>query len=92
MKATKRYRYRFARQVGDEAIAETLLLTSIATRSLHGAIRTDRVLRHRFDARRREFVIDADGTVGRDFSRILTGYLDSGFDRGSFIVEAIDGD
>lgn len=89
-KATKQYRYRFAEFIEDEAIAETLLLTSIATRSLHGGVRTPSGVRHRYNAKKRECMIDAENAAGRDFNRILTGFLESEFGGGSFIVERVD--
>ncbi|WP_020473432.1 hypothetical protein [Zavarzinella formosa] len=85
------YRYRFAGGVEGGAIAETLLLTVIATRSLHGSGEMALDVRHRFNPATRECVVEAGTPAGLDFNRILAGFLESEFGGEAFEVERIGG-
>jgi hypothetical protein len=61
----------------------------IATESLHGESQARLDLDHRFDAGRREVVIDASTDVGRDLSRLFVGFVGRELGRRSFLVEGV---
>src|SRR4051794_7912658 len=84
------YRYTFAAEVPAEEVEASLLLALFAVESLHGEAQTRLDAAHYFDADRRACVIDAGTAVGRDLSRIFTGFLAREFGPGSFQVERVE--
>lgn len=81
------YHYAFPPSVPIGEVGETLTLAVMATESLHGRARVHLDASFVFDESSRMCVIDASTDVGRDLSRIFTGYLTRTFGEQSFSVE-----
>jgi len=83
------YRYKFDRTVPIHDVEETLLLSVMATESLHGRslIRLDAAFC--LDKGKRSCVVDAATAVGRDIARIFTGFLSREFGEDAFKVERV---
>src|SRR5438093_4217560 len=84
------YRYRFGDQTPVEEIEASLVLALFAVESLHGEAQTRLDTAHYLDPDRRTCVIDASTAVGRDLSRIFTGFLAREFGPDGFQVERVD--
>lgn len=84
--AREAYRYVFARGVPEEEVDATILLAIWGAESLHGEAQVRLDLTHRFDPSRRVCVVDASTPVGRDFNRLLLGYLQREFGADAFVV------
>ena len=69
-----------------------MLLTTMAVESLHGrsSLRLDSAFT--MESQKRTVAVDACTTVGRDISRIFTGYLTRQFGEELFKVERIADD
>ena len=84
------YRYAFSANVPLLEIEASLMITAIATESLHGEAQVRLDAAHYFDADQRACVIDAGTPVGRDFNRIFVGFLSREFGEDTFRVERVD--
>jgi hypothetical protein len=84
------YRYTFDSSVAANDIESTLLLSIMATESLHGASQVRLDTAHVFDADRRICVIDATTPVGRDINRLFTGFVTQEFGEDAFEVHRVD--
>jgi len=85
------YRYRFTENVSLRDIEETLLLAVLAAESLHGQSRVRLDVAYCIEEGKRACVIDAGTQVGRDISRIFTGFAMCEFGADAFQVERIEG-
>jgi hypothetical protein len=83
------YRYQFVESLDIAEVRATVTLAILATESLHGESRVRLESRHKFDPENRVCVIDAAGEVGRDFNRLLSGFVSKEFGRDSFRVERV---
>ena len=84
------YRYVFTPDVPMEDIESSLLLAILATESLHGESQVRLDASHYLDPAARACVIDAGTAVGRDFSRLFTGFVRREFGEDAFQVERVD--
>ncbi len=84
------YRYSFSADVPLEDVEASLLLTVLATESLHGETQVRLDAAHYLDTDGRACVIDAGTAVGRDFNRLFVGFLRREFGEDSFRVERVD--
>jgi hypothetical protein len=84
------YRYTFAPDVALDEVEGTLHLAVLATESLHGEAQVRLDAARCFDADRRACVIDAGTAVGRDLSRLFTGFLCREFGEDAFRVERVE--
>ena len=84
-------RYTFSPSVSMREAEETLLLSLLATESLHGESQTQLDARHAFDAEQRACVIDAGSEVGRDLNRLFIGFLRREFGEDAFRVRRVAG-
>ena len=83
-------RYMFSKSVSMREAEETLLLSLLATESLHGESQTQLDARHAFDAEQRACVIDAGSEVGRDLNRLFIGFLRREFGAACFSVKRLE--
>jgi hypothetical protein len=83
------YRYSFPSTIPLDDVEETLLLAIIATESLHGESQVRLDSAHLFDREQRACVIDAHTQVGRDLSRLFTGFVTREFGANAFSVERV---
>ena len=84
------YRYRFMDDVDLEDLESTLTLTVMAVESLHGESQTRLDVSHLLDSETRTCVVDASTLAGRDFNRLLVGFLQREFGDDAFEVERVD--
>jgi len=84
------YRYAFTSGVPMEEVEASLLLSLMATESLHGEAQTRLDAAHHLDPTKRACVIDAGTPVGRDLNRLFTGFLSREFGADVFVVERIE--
>ena len=84
------YRYRFTDGVSLRDIEETLLLAVLATESLHGQSRVRMDAAYCIEDAKRACVVDASTDVGRDISRLFTGFAIREFGEDAFQVERIE--
>ena len=85
------YRFEFTPDVPIEEIEASLLLSVLATESLHGEAQTRLDAAHFFDPERCSCVIDASTPVGRDFARLFTSFVNREFGADAFQVERVEG-
>jgi hypothetical protein len=81
------YRYAFDESVSLDEVESSLLLAVLAVESLHGQSRVRLDTAYCMDHSRRACVIDARTDVGRDISRIFTGFAIREFGEDAFDVE-----
>jgi hypothetical protein len=86
---TRLYRYLFTHNVPLEEVEASLLLALLAAESLHGETRVRRDGAHHLDPDAHACVFDAGTAVGRDLSRLFTGFLRREFGEDSFRVERV---
>jgi hypothetical protein len=84
------FRYSFDPSVPAEELEATLLLTLLATESLHGTSQVRLYAAHVFDADRRICTIDARSEVGRDLNRLFIGFVAREFGDAAFEVRRVD--
>lgn len=84
------YRYKFQPDVPLDDVEDSLLLAIWATEALHGESQVQLDLGHVLDRESRRIVIDASTRVGKDFNRVLIGFLRREFEPHDFTVERID--
>jgi hypothetical protein len=84
------YRYKFQPEVPLEEVEASLLLSIIATESLHGESQVRLDASHYLDREQRACVIDAGTPVGRDVNRLFVGFLRREFGEDAFEVERVD--
>jgi len=84
------YRYAFGPDVPPDEIENTLLLAVLAAESLHGKSRVRLGASYCFDEGKRACVIDATSDVGRDISRMFTGFAIREYGERSFSVRRVD--
>lgn len=84
------YRYTFNRDVPLEEVEASLLLSILATESLHGEAQVRLDAAHAFDSDHRCCVIDAHTAVGRDLNRLFAGFLTREFGADAFSVERVN--
>ena len=80
------YRFEFDEHVALEEIESTIVLALFAVESLHGESRTQLDAAHLLDQAAKVLVIEAHTPVGRDFARLMTGFLRREFTGNSFHV------
>src|SRR3954453_7747182 len=83
------YRYTFTPDVPTEEVEGALLLALLAAESLHGETQVRLDASHFLDPDAHACVIDAGTAVGRDVSRLFTGFVRREFGDESFRVERI---
>ena len=83
------YKYRFNDDVPTRELEESLLLAVLAIESLHGESRVRLDAHYCLRANEGKCVIDASTDVGRDLTRVFTGFAIREFGRDSFRVEQI---
>ncbi len=83
------YRIRFAMHVSFDEVEMTALLALWAIESLHGESQTRLDTCHFLDSSKRVCIVDARTNIGRDFSRVLFGFLRREFGTSSFAVEKV---
>lgn len=69
------FRYAFDPTVPIEDVEAAMVLALFGAETLHGAARTRLESAHHLDRERRLLVLDASTQVGRDLSRLFTGFL-----------------
>nr|BDD45925.1 hypothetical protein 5 [Pseudomonadaceae bacterium] len=84
------YRYGFDQKVSTEDIESALLLSIWGCEALHGESQVRLDTAHYFEPAKRACVIDAGTPVGRDFSRLFTGFIGREFGPDSFTVERVE--
>ena len=84
------YRYEFDPSVPPDEIENTLLLAVLTAESLHGKPRVRLDASYCFDSDKRACVIDAGSEVGRDISRMFTGFAIREYGERSFKVRRTD--
>lgn len=84
------YRYGFPADVPVAEIEASLLLSVLATESLHGEAQVRLDAAHYLDVDQRACVIDAGTSVGRDLNRLFVGFLRREFGEDAFTVERVD--
>ncbi len=89
MDASHLFRYRMSKAVAPADVEATLLRAILAVESLHGESETRMEVRHAWDESGRICVLDASTTVGRDLSRLFTGFLLREYGADGFRVERI---
>jgi hypothetical protein len=85
------YRYSFDGDVPLEDIESAMVLAIFGTETLHGAARTRLESAHYLDREKRLLVLDAGTQVGRDLSRLFTGFLLRELGPDAFRVEQVRG-
>ena len=85
------YRYQFSESVPLRDIEESLHLAILAAESLHGQSRVRLDAAYHLEDAKRACVVDAGTDVGRDISRIFTGFAIREFGEDAFQVERIEG-
>ena len=80
------YRYEIAAEVLLDELEETIVLALLGAEALHGeaVVRLD--AKHFLDEASRVLVVDATAPAGRDFNRLLAGFLSRQFGPDSFSV------
>jgi hypothetical protein len=86
------YRYVFPAEVPVEEIEASIVLSIFAVESLHGETQTRLQVSHYYDTKLRKCVIDATTPAGRDFNKILLGFLMREFGADGFEVEQLEND
>lgn len=81
------YRYRFPPSDDMAEVEASLVLSLYALEHLHGEPATRLEARTLLDADQRRCVVDAGTVVGRDLSRLFTGFLIREFGPDAFDVE-----
>jgi hypothetical protein len=84
------YRYAFGKDVCVEDVEGALLLAVLAIEALHGQAQARMDVRHAFDRKARACVVDATTQTGRDFAKLLTGFLRREIDERDFSVKRIE--
>ena len=84
------YRYAFESAIPADEIENTVLLAVLAAESLHGKSQVRLGASYCFDAERLVCVIDATSDVGRDISRIFTGFAIREYGERSFSVRRVE--
>jgi hypothetical protein len=84
------YRYIFATTVPLEEIEASIVLAIVATESLHGESQARLDIAHYLDLATRTCLVDARTEVGRDFNRLLIGFIRKEFGEDSFRVERVE--
>ena len=83
------YRYLIEPHVPLAEIEASIVLSLLATESLHGESQVRLDAAHTLDADRRACVIDAQTAVGRDLNRLFVGFLRREFGEDAFTVERV---
>ena len=83
------YRYVFAEEVNLEEVEAVLLLSVMATECLHGRQQTRLDASYFFDPKKNACIIDAGTPIGRDLSRIFTGFVVLEYGSESFTVDRL---
>lgn len=86
------YRYQFGDAVSSRDIEETLLLAVLAAECLHGQSRVRLDAAYCLDEDHRACVVDASTDVGRDISRVFTGFAIREFGEDAFQVKRVNPD
>lgn len=81
------YRYRFTAEVPIGDVGASFLLAFLATESLHGETQVRLDAAHSLNHRRRSCMINVQSRVGRDISRIFTGFLRHEFGEDAFSIK-----
>jgi hypothetical protein len=84
------HRYKFEASVPAEEIENSVLLAILAAEGLHSQSQVRLDARYLCDAEKHACVIDASTDVGRDVSRIFSGFAIREFGEGSFTVDRIE--
>jgi len=84
-------KFTFRPEVPVAEVESSLLLAVVGIESLHGDTRVRLELQHVLDPESGTCVIDATTEVGRDLTRLFTGYLQREFGAEAFVVLQIDG-
>lgn len=84
------YRYTFGPDVPADEIEDTLHLAVLAAECLHGQSRVRLDASYCMDTDKRACVIDATSDVGRDISRMFTGFAIREYGERSFSVRRVD--
>jgi len=80
------HRYTFKNSVPADEIENSLLLAVLAAEGLHGQSRVRLDATYCFDAGKHACVIDTGSDVGRDISRMFTGFAIREFGEAAFSV------
>jgi hypothetical protein len=83
------YRYTFKDSVPAEEIEGTMLLSFVASESLHGQARVRLDASYCFEADKRVCVVDATTNVGQDLCSLFTGFCIREFGEDSFKVARV---
>lgn len=92
MTARNLFRYRISNSISPADAEATLLRAILAVESLHGESETRMEVRHAWDESGRICVVDGNSKVGRDLTRLFTGFLRREYGDDGFRVERVDGD
>jgi hypothetical protein len=84
------YKYRFDESVPAQELEDTFMLAMLAVESLYGHTRVRIESRFNLDKARHTCMIDAGTDVGRDISRIFTGFAICEFGEKAFKVWSVD--
>jgi hypothetical protein len=81
------YCYEFRRDVPMQDVEASLQLAFLATESLHGETQVRLDAAHSLNHRKRCCMINVQSRVGRDISRIFTGFLRHEFGEDAFSIK-----
>ena len=81
------YCYEFRRDVPMQDVEASLRLAFLATESLHGETQVRLDAAHSLNHRQRSCMINVQSRVGRDISRIFTGFLRHEFGEDAFSIK-----
>jgi hypothetical protein len=82
-----RYCFEFRSDLPMQEVEASLRLAFLATESLHGETQVRLDAAHSLNRRKRICMIDVRSRVGRDISRIFTGFLRHEFGENAFSVK-----
>ena len=83
-------RYQFSASVPPQEIENTILLAVLAAEGLHGQSRVRLEAAYAVDAKKHACVIDVGSEIGRDISRVFTGFAIREFGEDAFAVSLAD--
>lgn len=86
------FRYTFNKDASMAEVEASLLLAVMACEGLHGQVDVLLDAAYYIDRERKSCEVDASTLIGRDFNRMLTGFLNREFAADEYGVELVEGD
>jgi hypothetical protein len=84
------YRYDFNNEVPMDEVEASIVLALLGTESLHGECDVQLAAPHYLDRERRTCIVDGSTALGRDFNRLLLGFLRREFGSAAIRIQVVD--